>query len=163
MRDWLKSIGQGLGGLGILVAALVYWVRAQTEMQAAAQERTGELVGLLSSVASEISINERTLDRLIGEPHRLVTPTEQVLVTRHWDQNALRIAQLLSDYGMFSPIAQYYECAQRLRESVRHGAATREDVDDFRENAEVCRQQGAVVRNRIFRYLAEVLAVEFAK
>ncbi len=61
VRDWLKSVGQGLGGIGLLVAAIAY----RAEVQAAGRERTGELMGLLTSVIAEISANERTLDLLI--------------------------------------------------------------------------------------------------
>lgn len=146
-----------------MVAAIVYWARIQTEMRAAARERTGELTGLLTFVATEISVNERTLDRLIEEPHRLVSTAERVLETGYWDRNALRIARSLGDYGMFSPIAQYYEYAQRLQEGIRHGAATREDVEELRGNAQTCRHQGAFVTGQIFRYLSSILATEFAK
>lgn len=163
MSDWLKSIGQGLGGLGVLVAALAYWVRVQAEMQAVSRERTGELIGLLTAVAAEISVNQRTLDRLVGEPHRLVTPGDRVLETDFWDRNGLRVARALDDYGVFSPIVQYYEYAQRLQEGVRHGAATREGVEELRASAEACRQQGAFVTSRIFNYLSSMLATEPGK
>ena len=163
MHDWLKGIGQGLGGLGLLIASFVYWAKVRTEIQARGRERTGELIGLLTSVAAEISVNEHTLDRLVEEPHRLVAPVGQVIETGYWDRNGLRVAQAIGDYGVFSPIAQYYECAQRLRESVGHGATTRKSVEELSWNAQACRQQGTFVQGHVSRYLSSMLSTEPAK
>lgn len=163
MSDWLKSFGQGLGGLGLLIVSLAYWARVQEEMRANTRDRTGELVGLLTSVAAEISVNERTLDRLVEEPHRLVAPAERVIETGYWDRNGLRVARAIGNYGAFSPIAQYYEYAQRLRESVGQGATTRKGVEELTWNAQACRQQGAFVQGHIFRYLSSMMSTELAK
>lgn len=163
MRDWLKSIGHGLGGLGLLVAALTYWAKVQAEMQTANRKQAGNLIAMLTAVAVEISVNERTLDRLISEPHRLVGPADQTLETGFWDRNRLRIARTLGDYGVFSPIVQYYEYVQRLQEGVRHGATTSKDVEQLRSNAKACRQQGSFVKSRIFRYLSNMLGTKFGK
>lgn len=146
-----------------MVASLAYWARTQTEMQANARERTGELIGLLTSVAAEIAVNERTLDRLVEEPHRLVAPAERVIETGYWDRNGLRVARAIGNYGAFSPIAQYYEYAQRLRESVGQGATTKEGVEELTWNAQACRQQGAFVQGHIFRYLSSMINTELAK
>lgn len=159
MRDWLKSVGQGLGGIGLLVAAVAY----RAEVQAASRERMGELMGLLMSFAAEVSINERTLDRLVQEPHRLVASTEPLLETDSWNRDGLRLARLLGDYGMFSPIAEYYEDARRLEEGARKGAATREDVEELRRYAVLCRQQGDFVRRNIYGYLTAMFPSEYGK
>lgn len=159
MRDWLKSVGQGLGGIGLLVAAVTY----RAEVQAANRERTGELMGLLTSFAAEVSVNERTLDRLIQEPHRLVASTDPLLETDSWNRDGLRLARLLGDYGMFSPIAQYYEDTRRLEEGARQGASTREDVEGLRGYAVSCRQQGDYVRRRIYGYLTAMFPSGYGK
>ena len=146
-----------------MIASLAYWARVQTEMQADTRERTGELIGLLTSVAAEISVNERTLDRLIEEPHRLVAPAERVLETEYWDRNGLGVARAIGNYGTFSPIAQYYEYVQRLREGVEQGATTRDSVEELIWNAQACRQQGSFVQGHIFRYLSSIMNTELAK
>jgi hypothetical protein len=158
VQNWLKSIGQGLGGIGLLVVAISY----RAEVRAAGRERTGELMGLLTFVAAEISINEGTLDQMIQEPHRLVA-SKNLLETSFWDRDGLRIARLLGDYGVFSPIAQYYEAAQRLEEDAKQGARTREDVEGLRGYAVLCRQQGAFVRRRIYGYLTAMFPNEYGK
>lgn len=132
-------------------------------MEAARRERTGEVTGLLMSVAAEIAVNQRTLERLIEEPNRLVVPTARILETEFWDRNGLRTARALGDYGILSPIAQYYENAQRLKEGVEHGASTKEGVEELRAYAQACHFQGDFVTGQIFRYLSSMLSTEFAK
>lgn len=120
-------------------------------------------MGLLTLILAEISLNERVLDRLIQEPHRLVDPENSLLDTSSWDRNGLRIAQLLGDYGVFSPIASYYEDARRLEQSTRQGAVTREDVEELRGYAILCQQRAHFVRSRTYQYLTTMFPSEYGK
>lgn len=120
-------------------------------------------MGLLTSVVTEISVNEDILDRLVKEPHNLITPAEGVLETGSWDRHGVRTARLLGDYGVFSPIALYYEYILRFQEGARHGAATSEDIERLRGKAETCMQQGVLVRGQILRYLSSIVEIAVGK
>ncbi len=159
MREWLKSVGQVLTGLGLLVAAFIYLL----EVWRGYQERVLELVGLLELVAIETSRNNQALSRLIREPQRLISPFGAPFQTEAWDQNSVRISQLLEDYTLFSLMARYYQSLQLAREALEHGAPETEGIEELRKRVEAARQYGGVLEYRAHRYIASMLANKSAK
>jgi hypothetical protein len=62
MGDWLKSLGQLFGGIGLFVAALVYLLNFQRE--SADQKR--KLRGRLLLIGAELDSHERALTRYLA-------------------------------------------------------------------------------------------------
>lgn len=159
MREWLKTLSQALAGISFLVAAVVYW----TEVYRANQQRTTELRGTLLLVVMEVGRNERALELLIREPHRLFDSTERLLDTRVWDQNNTRIARLLIDQTLFSHIARYYANVQLAKESHWHEFSDKEKIEDVQRSVKACKQEGSFVENQINRFIAYTLSDDIGK
>lgn len=153
MREWIKTLSQALAGTSFLVAAVVYWM----EGYRANQQRTTELRGTLLLVVMEVGRNERALELLIREPHRLFNSTERPLDTRVWDQNNTRIARLLTDQTLFTQIARYYADIQLIKESHWHEFSDKEGMEDSQRSVKACKQEGSFVENQIYRFIAYTL------
>lgn len=143
--NWLRGIEQTLKGLGLLIVALTYWTRSQTELETVTREKAGETIGLLTSCRAEISINDRTLQRILDDPRRFTAVKDRLLETDYWDRNSLKLARALGAYEAYSPIALYYEYALHLQEELENGAESSEAMEQVHVAALVCRNQGIFV------------------
>ena len=159
MRKWLKSLSQALAGISLLIAAIVYW----TEVYRANQQRATELKGTLLLVVMEVGRNERTLELLIREPHRIFSSTGRLLDTRVWDKNNSRIARLLVDHRLFSQIARYYANLQLIEEIHWHRSSEKEKIENLQRSIKSLKQEGSFVENQVYRFIAYVLSEETGK
>lgn len=152
MREWLKSIGQACAGVGVLLTSIGYsW-----SLRRIARAQSGELVGGLIRIATEISSNNRTTILLLDEPHRLVDARHEPLKTAAWDQNLVRISQLLRDYRLLQLMAIYYDSVRSINDAIRYTTRDRERIEELRALAAECGQAGGYTEFQIRRYIADI-------
>ena len=159
VREWTKSIGQASAGAGIMLASIIYWWTAYNR----ARERIGELVGLLTGVATEISSNNRSVIRLLAEPSRLIDLRQDALQSTVWDKSLARISQLLVSFDLLQVVTWYYENIRSLNEAMQTSAHDPRQLEELQWLADECRRTGTDTEIQLRRYIASITGTERQK
>jgi hypothetical protein len=112
--ELLSNVAQIAVSAGLLSAAAAYLLRVREQKQ---QERR-ELRGLLRLIAGEIARNVRTLKGYEKNPRVLIAASpETLLKSRNWDENRVRLAQLMESGERFGKIFTYYDVTARTEDA----------------------------------------------
>lgn len=146
---WMRSLTKILLDVSFLSAAITYLFQIRKSVV----EELGEQRGLLMMVATEISVNDQALDRIIKEPHYLVSESQPVVLTTIWERYYPRFARLLGDQPFILPMEFYYQEILLFKESLQSGATGGHEVEKLRQKAEFCQQRGRSTRIDIYSYV----------
>ena len=112
--ELLSNVAQIAVSAGLLSAAAAYLLRVREQKQ---QERR-ELRGLLRLIAGEIARNVSTLKGYEKNPRVLIAASLVTLLkSRNWDENQVRLAQLMESGERFGKIFTYYDVTARTEDA----------------------------------------------
>jgi hypothetical protein len=112
--ELLSNVGQIILGAGLLSAVIAYWLRVREQNQ---RDRR-ELRGLLRLIAGEIARNVSTLKWYEKKPRVIIAISpERVLKSRNWDENRVRLAQLMRSGERFDKIFSYYDAVVQAEDA----------------------------------------------
>jgi hypothetical protein len=113
MPEWLQVVGQIILGAGLLSAVITYVLREYEQVR----QRRRELRGLLRLIAGEIARNINTLKGYEKAPQAIARSLETILNTRDWDENRVRLAQLMKSGERFDKLFTYYHVTALMEDS----------------------------------------------
>jgi len=112
--ELLSNVGQIILGAGLIGAVGTYFLREYEQTRA----RRRELRGLLRLVAGEIARNVSTLKWYEKNPQVVIAASpEKLLKTRNWDENRVRLAQLMKSGERFDKIFTYYDVVAKTEDA----------------------------------------------
>ena len=100
-------------GAGLFSAVVAYVLREYEQVR----QRRRELRGLLRLIAGEIARNVRTLKGYEKNPQAIAQSLHTILKTRNWDENRVRLAQLMKSGVRFDKIFTYYHVTALMEDS----------------------------------------------
>jgi hypothetical protein len=113
VAEWLRLLGQIILGAGLFSAVVAYALREYEQ----ALQRRRELRGLLRLIAGEITRNVSTLKGYEKDPQAIAHSVKTILHTRNWDENRVRLAQLMKSGERFDKIFTYYHVTALMEDS----------------------------------------------
>jgi hypothetical protein len=113
VAEWLGGVLQILVGAGLLGAAAAYMLREYELVR----QRRRELRGLLRLISGEIARNVRMINGYEENPQAVAQSLEPLLKTRDWNENRVRLAQLMKSGERFDKIFTYYHVTALMEDS----------------------------------------------
>lgn len=144
MREWIKSLGQFLAGLGICIAAFIYLLR----FRAQSLDRTQELTGILNATSAELTEHKRKLSSFLEDPSKIISASSEQFVTRVWDQQRPKVAQALS-YQDFTMFAGYYADISVVKDEMQNVAPEGEKIEKVERLMKLAEERLSYLQSRL--------------